>query len=408
MPGGEAVLVAAQSGRALAEAARRAGFRPYVADLFGDEDTLALADGYRALPGRFGTGRLGGRAVLDALDALHQEAGSRTLGVILGSGFEGAPDLMGAITERHRLIGATPETVALLKDPFRFADLCARLDVPHPAVSAGPASEGRDWLLKRAGGSGGSHIRAAPKGRLPEGCYLQERVPGRAFALNLLADGRDAQVLAITEQWSAPSRLRPFRYAGALMRGRDEPEVLPEAVRNAATEAVARIVEETGLRGIASADILAHEDGRWWLMEINPRPGATLDVLDRRPEPLLAAHVAASLGRIGPLGPAPVDAAGAEIWYGAREHRIGAAVDWPDHVRDRPRAKSLMRRDAPVCTILATGSDAAAVRENLRERAARVRALLEGENQNEHGPEERRDVSERERAHDAPGGAPRR
>ena len=40
----EAILIAAQSGRALAEAARRAGLRPFVADLFGDSDTLALSE----------------------------------------------------------------------------------------------------------------------------------------------------------------------------------------------------------------------------------------------------------------------------------------------------------------------------------------------------------------------------
>ncbi|MDB5557347.1 MAG: hypothetical protein JWQ36_281, partial [Enterovirga sp.] len=39
----DAILILAQSGRALAAAARRAGLRPYVADLFGDEDTRALA-----------------------------------------------------------------------------------------------------------------------------------------------------------------------------------------------------------------------------------------------------------------------------------------------------------------------------------------------------------------------------
>lgn len=406
--GGEAILIAAQSGRALAEAARRAGLRPFVADLFGDEDTRALSEAHSPLPGRFGTGRLGGQAVLGALDVLSERAGGRTLGVVLGSGFEGAPDLMGAIAERHRLLGAAPESVALLKDPFRFAALCRRLAIPHPAIAEGPVADPENFLLKRAGGSGGSHVRAAPRGGAPAGSYLQARVPGGAFAVNFLADGRQAAILALTEQWCAPSALRPFRYAGALARGRGEASALPAALVAQAAEAVARLVAETGLAGLASADILATQDGRWWLSEINPRPGATLDVLDRRGTPLLAAHVEASFGRLSAPGAPPVDAAGSEIWYGAREHRIGAAVAWPDHVRDRPRAGSLTRRDAPVCTVLATGTDAAAVRHSLRERAARVRALLEGENRNEHGPQECPPVSERQRAHRAPGGAARR
>ncbi|WP_204315001.1 hypothetical protein, partial [Klebsiella pneumoniae] len=85
---------------------------------------LDLAEAHRGLPGRFGTGRLGGEAVLGALDALRDAAGHGTLGVVLGSGFEGAPDLVARIGARHRLLGAGPETIAALKDPFRFAALC--------------------------------------------------------------------------------------------------------------------------------------------------------------------------------------------------------------------------------------------------------------------------------------------
>ena len=68
---GEAIVIAAQSGRALAQAARRAGLRPYVADLFGDEDTCALAEATAIMPGRFGRGMvpeaaLGAMTQLDA------------------------------------------------------------------------------------------------------------------------------------------------------------------------------------------------------------------------------------------------------------------------------------------------------------------------------------------------------
>ncbi len=155
----DAVLIAAQAGRALAEAARRAGLRPYVADLFGDSDTRALAEAYRQLPGRFGTGPAAD-ATLAALDDLAALAGN-PVGLILGSGFEDAPDLIARLSARHRLIGASAGTVAALKDPEAFAALCARLGVPHPAVTAAPPADPAGWLVKRAGGSGGSHIRPA-------------------------------------------------------------------------------------------------------------------------------------------------------------------------------------------------------------------------------------------------------
>ncbi|MDR7037263.1 putative ATP-grasp superfamily ATP-dependent carboligase [Methylobacterium sp. BE186] len=400
---GEALLVAAQSGRALAESARRAGLRPFVADLFGDADTLDLAEAYRPLPGRFGTGRLGGGALLAALEALAERAGPRCLGVVLGSGLEGAPDLMAEIARRHRLIGAAPEAVATLKDPLGFAALCARLAIPHPAVAREAVDDPANWLLKRAGGSGGSHIRAATRGRAPQGAYFQARVPGRALGLSLLADGRDIAILGFTEQWSAPSRLRPFRYGGAVLRGATETPALPARLTAEIAGAVARLAAETGLRGLASADLLSDGE-RWWLTEINPRPGATLDILDRSGESLLLAHVSASEGRLPPLGAPPVDAAAAEICYGARDYRPVPRIAWPDHARDRPRAGTDVARDAPLCTLLATGRDGAAARAALRERAACLHALLDQEETDEHECE----VSERQRADGAPGGAPRR
>ncbi|WP_336486953.1 ATP-grasp domain-containing protein [Methylobacterium nigriterrae] len=400
---GEAILVAAQSGRALAESARRAGLRPFVADLFGDADTLDLAEDYRPLPGRFGTGRLGGGALLDALDALASRAGPRCLGVVLGSGLEGAPDLMAEIGRRHRLIGAPPETVAALKDPLGFAALCARLSIPHPTVRREPLDDPAGWLLKRAGGSGGSHIRAASRGSAPAGGYFQARVPGRAFGLAVLADGRDIAVVALTEQWAAPSPLRPFRYGGAVVGGSGKAPPLPAALIGDIAEAVARLSAETGLRGLASADILSDGE-RWWLTEINPRPGATLDILDRRGSSLLLAHVSASEGRLPLLGAPPVDAAAAEICYGAQAYRPVPRIAWPDHARDRPRPGTDVARDAPLCTLLATGRDEAAARQTLRERAARLHALLDQEGMDEHECE----VSERQHADGAAGRAPHR
>ena len=368
----DAVLIAAQAGRALAEAARRAGFRPFVADLFGDADTLALSEAYRSLPNQFGTS-LTADATLAALDDLAAVAGD-PIGLVLGSGFEDAPDLIGRLSARHRLIGATADAVAALKDFRAFANLCARLGVPHPAVTTDPPPDASRWLLKRAGGSGGSHIRPATRSPAPERHYFQMRVQGRPHALNFLADGRTIQLLAVTEQWCAPSPIRPFRYAGALARGAGEEPALPASVVKAAAAGTERLVSATGLRGLGSADLLV-DGSDWWLTEINPRPGATLDVLDRRTNPLLASHIAACLGSMPDPGRQPAGAAGAQIWYADRELAPVPDLPWPDYVRDRPCPGSVVRRDAPLCTVLAEGADRAEVLALLETRTAHLRAV---------------------------------
>ncbi|RVU17822.1 ATP-grasp domain-containing protein [Methylobacterium oryzihabitans] len=372
--GGDAILIAAQAGRALAEAARRADLRPYVADLFGDEDTRALSAGYRRVPGRFGSGP-GGRAVRDALDALAAEAGA-PLGLVLGSGFEGAPGLMAALAGRHRLLGAAPSCVAALKDPLTLAALCVRLGLPHPEIRLAPVADPSGWLDKAAGASGGGHVRPAAPGRLAPGRYLQRRVPGAQRSLALLSDGHGIQVLGATEQWTAPSPRHPFRYAGALAPGALDPGALADGVREAATAALATLAAATGLRGLASADLMV--DGPdWWLLEVNPRPGATLDVLDRRATPLMLRHVEAALGRLSPLDPEPPGAAASEIVYAARA--VPAVPALPrDGVADRPAPGSRIPAGAPVCTVRASGADAGAARRALTTRAETVRAVLAG------------------------------
>lgn len=369
----DSILIATQAGRALAQAARRAGLRPCVADLFGDSDTLEAAEAYRPLPGRFGTTPCAAET-LAALDDLAAAAG-RPIGLVLGSGFEDAPELVANLACRHRLLGAAAETIVSLKNPAAFAALCARLDVPHPAVSRAAPDDPSRWLLKRVGGSGGSHIRAATRSPAPPDHYFQARVPGRAHALNVLADGRTVQILAVTEQWCAPTPIRPFRYGGALVRSATEPPALPEGLVAAIADAAARIVAATGLVGLASADVLV-DGSDWWLMEINPRPGATLDILDRRAVPLLEAHIAACLGAMPGLGAPPVGAAAAQICYADRELAPVPDHDWPDCVRDRPRPGSVVRRDAPLCTVLAEGADRVEALDLLESRTARLRAAL--------------------------------
>ncbi|QEE39724.1 MULTISPECIES: ATP-grasp domain-containing protein [unclassified Methylobacterium] len=373
----EAILIAAQSGRALAEAARRAGMRPFVADLFGDSDTLALSEAYRPLPGRFGS-PMAFKATLAAIDALAETAGS-VVGLVLGSGFEDAPGLIARAAERHRLVGADAPAVAALKDPFALAALCVRLDIPHPKIATDARPDPSGWLLKRTGGSGGSHIRPAGRGPAPDAHYFQARVPGRPHALNFLADGRAIQMLAVTEQWCAPSPIQPYRFGGAATGAATEARLLPDALIATVAEAVESIVVATGLRGLGSADFLVDGSGCWWLTEINPRPGATLDILDRRSTPLLAAHIAASLGAMPALGAQPADAAAAQICYAGREHAPVPDFAWPDHVRDRPRPGTVVRRDAPLCTVLAHGADRQMALDSLNTRTARLQADLTAE-----------------------------
>ncbi|MFC2252585.1 ATP-grasp domain-containing protein [Labrys portucalensis] len=368
---GASVLIAAQSGRGLAAAARRAGYRPLVVDLFGDSDTRALAAGYRQVKGRFGVG-VAGLAVLDALDQLALASAGPPLGVVLGSGFEASPALIQAIDERFGLIGASADTVASLKNPIGFARLLAELGIGHPQVRLEPVASSSGWLSKRRGGSGGSHIRKARPNGVVRGSYLQRAVEGEPVSVAFLADGHRAQMIARTRQWVSPGRGAAWRYGGAIEPGG------PLAIDPEIEMAIGRIVAATRLRGLASADLMVTPD-RWWLLEINPRPGATLDCLDRRKTPLFERHCRASRGELGAFEAPPEAAAGTMIVYADRPIARVPDIAWPAFVADRPERASAIKAGAPICTVAATGGEAVEVRRLLDQRGADIIRLVQEE-----------------------------
>jgi uncharacterized protein len=361
------LAVVALSARALAASARRAGLRALAVDLFADADTrehAALAVAAPAGPRRLAFSPAGLMAVLER----HAPAG---LPVVLGAGFEHAPGLMRRIARRNPLIGASPDAVAILKDPAAFAALLGRLGVPYPATAAGASERpDGDWLSKQAGASGGSHIRVEAQGRKGRRRYLQRRVEGRPVSALFLADGRSALVLGFSEQWADPAPAAPFRYGGAL-----GPIAVADSLRADVAEALNGIAAETGLLGLASADMILTERG-FVLLEINPRPGATLDVFDRAPwPPLLALHLAACEGR---LPDAPTERAvvqGSAVVHAPEALRPGRLAR-PHWTADWPSCDDVVRAGAPVCTVFAAGPSPARVRALLDERRTALLASL--------------------------------
>ena len=364
-----AVLIAALSGRALAQAARLSGFAPLVADFFGDADLSAWAQGNCQLRGNFSDGFQEAELVA-ALDGLSQ--GHAPLGIVCGSGFEDRPDLLAALGRRWRLLGNAPDLVAQLKNPMQFAALCMQAHVPHPETRLRQPADMSGWLAKQEGGSGGGHVgsSAANAGARK---YYQRLAQGHPVSLLVLADGRTCQILGTSRQWAAPTPPQPFRYGGAV-----RPAMLSPGQDAALTAAAAAIVSalarqgaaSTGLAGLNSFDFLVGDTG-FTLLEINPRPGATLDIFTH--PGLFQAHIDATNGLLPAKKLEFADAQAAAFLYAERDISVGPAEIWPDWVRDRPKPGAFLPCGTPVCTIVAAGTDAAAANRLLDQRIALMR-----------------------------------
>jgi len=362
MDRGRTVLIVAVAGRALAVSARRAGYLPLVADCFGDEDTLAAAHAHVRLDAGRG---LQQAEIMAGLEAL--AAGEQPEGVVCGTGFEDRPELLAAISRRWRLFGNAPETVARLKGPGAFARLCADHRIPHPQISLERPPAPAQWLVKRKGGAGGLHVRPARADdpSRPDR-YFQRRVGGVPVSVLVVADGRRATIIGLSSQWSSPTPSQPFRYGGAV-----RPAALAAATRHALARAAGRITVAAALVGLNSADFLVDGDA-FWLLEVNPRPSATLDIFEPEGGSLFARHVAACDGEIDALSCDLHGAAAAAIVYADHDIASVPGFAWPDWTADRQSTGTSVKAEQPVCTVLAAGANAAEARALLDRRIARI------------------------------------
>lgn len=341
----------ALSARPLAASAARAGFAALSLDLFADLDTCAHAARCVRVHKKNGCA-FDPDDLVKALTTL-APAG---LPVVLGGGLEHDPALMMRIAERNPILGNSPATVRVLKDPIALAALCGHLKIPFPKIALeAPAADtfgAAPVLEKKIGGAGGSHIRRRAAGDLspPEaGYYLQQEVEGTALSLLLLANGTSAILVGASRQWRSSDPEHPFRYGGAT-----GPVALPAPFATAMSEGALNIARACGLVGLVSMDFVVSDDA-WHLVEVNPRLGATLDIFDVDPlPPLLGLHLAACGGRLPAALPSPSEAHAAGVIYADRDLVVPDGT-LPDHVADRPPAGAAVAKGSPLCTVRTSG-----------------------------------------------------
>ena len=371
MPENLPLLLVSASGRGLAQSASRAGMPVVVLDLFNDLDARALAVASRGVAGR--NGRFDSRQLLAAAQELCPP--ESCAGLVYGSGLEGRTRLLARLGNGRTLFGNRPETVSALKDPVRFFPLLDSLGIAHPEVRLDPPADVTGWLVKRTGGAGGSHIRQArSRHRARAHRYFQRFQPGRTLSVLFAADGRRARAIGFNEQWTAGVRhCAPYCYGGAM----SQPS-LPQQTQRRITGLLDDLVQASGLIGLNGLDFILDGD-KPFVLEINPRPTATIDLYDADIEGgMLALHLRACRGELPEIPAVSVVRAHA-IVYAAFALRVPVGIEWPEWCTDLPEGGSVIPMGAPVCSVHAAATTSAEARELALARRSRMESSLREE-----------------------------
>jgi predicted ATP-grasp superfamily ATP-dependent carboligase len=350
------LLVVSASGRALAQSAARSGLPVVVLDLFNDLDVRALASASRSVAA--GSGKFDSRRLLAAASLLCPP--DRCAGLVYGSGFEGRTRLLGQLASGRQLFGNSPDTVAKLKDPVHFFALLDSLGFAHPETRLDPPANVSGWLVKRTGGAGGSHVKPATlRHRARPGRYFQKARSGRTLSVLFAADGRNARAIGINEQWTAGiAQCAPYCYGGAVGG-----VVLTGSVQARIDTMLDKLVCTTRLIGLNGLDFILDADGVPCVLEINPRPTATLDLYDADVrDGLMALHLRACRGEL-PDPWQPKRSRAHAIVYATEGWRVPSRMRWPAWCTDIPEAGSHVPAGAPVCSVHADASSSDQARD---------------------------------------------
>ncbi len=383
----------ATSARSLVECAHTSDFLSIALDVFGDVDTCRRAETCVHIGG---AGLAMDRdALLAALADLR--ARGDVAGWVAGSGFEAQLGLLAEAARVLPLIGNRPETVRRVRSPAGFADLVDTLGIAQPGFSAARPVDARAWLVKDAHACGGWHVRpaqAAPATGLGAGAYFQRRVAGEAFSCLFVAAAGDARMVGFSRQIVRALGGRPYVYRGGV-----GPVALPSAAGEQIADAALKLTRALDLVGLNGIDFVLDAAGRPWLLELNPRPTAAIQLFgDAFEGGLMRAHVEACAGRLPAKGsasaPASSPGAGAatqvsseavvrgfETVFARRAGQVDeASADWlaaRAWCCDIPRAGTRHAWGDPVCTVRAQAGSVEAVLQQLSERRRAVMLHLQ-------------------------------
>jgi len=360
----------------LAASARKAGYRVYAIDYFGDQDLKRVC--YESLsiikqmPG-VTCGKLSTNFDPKVLLQLTRELLKKNAidATLLSTGLDDSPDVLFELNDMIPILGNHPNVIERIRNKMEFFQELKRLGVPHPETVMAENFEetrkkakdiGYPVLVKPLGGFGGAGIRKAqaPKelkqafrdaSLVDEKVLIQEYISGTPASTSVISSANEIVTLTLNEQLLGVSDIgqeEPFGYCGNVV-----PLVSTNAVMDECKSIAERIMSHFGLVGSNGVDLVISKEGIPYVVEVNPRFQATLECVERILGINVAdAHVKACLqGNFSTVLKKPTVFCTRLILFAPQRSVVPDLNDF-EEVRDVPLPGVIIEKGEPVCSII--------------------------------------------------------
>lgn len=349
------LLIAAATARPMAQSATRAGYNVATALLYPDRDVpnpSAMThlphwpEGLLAWTRRF----------------------PPEIPFVYGGALENQSEQLEIIATERPCAGLHGPLLTSLRDPHILAGWAPRVGVKFPNFITDPRQPTKIPILIKSRRSGaGAGVTLFDGAQLQPGQYAQQQIPGLSVSAAWLISETAVELIGTSLQWPTRNHpdqeRRPFLYGGSLAPC---PHDLPVSLTT-----IGASLAEWGVRGLCGIDFIASPDGDLYLLEINPRFTASMELWEQfTTRSLVAEHLncfqpTPPTHHIPPATPIPPNQFRAKwVVYANRP------VRWTDHpqqsldlnspaqlrVADIPPRGTFFEPGQPICMIYATAN----------------------------------------------------
>ena len=366
-------IVISCSSRALAECANRAGYSIHVIDSFSDADTVSISKSVHQV--QFIDDGFDEEDLLSKLKQILVTSPRAKL--VLGSGFEAKSEIINQLNKLAPTFSNSPQTITTLKDPISFSNILQQHKIPHPKTQRIRPDSSTGFLRKKIAGQGGEHIHWLDKCKedLNKNYYFQQYIAGDVYSVLFLANGKEAKVVGFNQQLQSDDFADlPFLYKGAISLNNNINKISEIIEKH-----INILTIESDLKGLCGLDYIVSNTGEVVVLEVNPRPPATLDLYSDY-ESLFEAHIACFAGELVDLDrqyDENMHFRGAAILYAKENLTISNKILWPDWVKDKPQAKTTIKANFPVCTVHARENSLDKVKALLFNRLSQIETIID-------------------------------
>lgn len=359
----------------------RAGYQPICLDAFADADLAAVATVQRIEPYP--------DALVEALEAL-----PRCPLMYVGA-IENLSYIIAVAEQFHRVHGNTVEVVEQVRDPRSLAHSLRliRCALPQWRPANDPPAADGSWVLKPLASAGGRGIAvwdesAATSPTLKEPHVFQQRIEGTPCSAVFLApDGiGDVRFIGLTEQLLGEPACRADKF---MWCGNIGPIAFSVQTESQIRRIGNVLKSQTGLRGLFGIDFVVDKDGVPWVMEVNPRYPASLELLEfATRQALIPQHNGCFTDEeelLVPLSdwqaPQCPSILAKAVLYAKRDFLVAQALpvdlnapqQFPEYA-DVPSVGSTIEAGQPICTVYAAATTLEECRILLFENVAKIEA----------------------------------